>query len=178
MCELKVTNAMKVVLGIVTGLMLVGTASADSVWNGVGKAAKRNHASAHGSLASGAHRSSPIWEFTSGPPPLSSLHSLASQNGLRPFWVAAVNAPLFRLWITGPEGTSGGNSKLDGSDFEGQEHSDGPGLLQSQKGLWSDLEIAAEPATGLLVALGLVCAGLMRPKKKRSKDPTVWENLG
>jgi len=173
---------MKVVLGIVTGLVLVGTASADSVWNSAGKATKRSNASVHRSFASNVHRSTPVWEFTGGAPALSTLNSLASQNGLRPFCIAAVNAPLFRLWIADAETTSGGNSnalaQLDTYDFESEEPGDGPGLQQGKKGLWSDLEIATEPATGILVALGLMCAGLLRPRKKRPKDPTVWENLG
>ena len=37
---------------------------------------------------------------------------------------------------------------------------------------------AAEPATGLLVGLGLAVAGLMRRRKKKLVNPTVWENLG
>ncbi len=36
----------------------------------------------------------------------------------------------------------------------------------------------AEPATGLLVGLGLAVAGLMRRRRKKSVDSTVWENLG
>ena len=113
---------------------------------------------------------------------LTGLNNFTNEEALRPFWMPAAKAPLFRLWIRDTEGTSGRNSnalvELDSSDFESPEHGDGPALLHTEKGAWSDLEIAAEPATGILVALGLVCAGLMRPKKKRSKDPTVWENLG
>jgi hypothetical protein len=37
---------------------------------------------------------------------------------------------------------------------------------------------AAEPATGLLVGLGLAVAGLMRRRRKKVVDPAVWENLG
>lgn len=135
-----------------------------------------------GSSALGARRSGAAWEFAAGPPALTGLSNVASQNGFRPFRVAASNTPLFRLWIADTETSSGGNSnalaQLDTSDFESQEYGDGPVLLQSKKGLWSDLEIATEPATGILVALGLMCAGLLRPRKKRPKDPTVWENLG
>ena len=129
----------------------------------------------------GARSALATWKFAGRPPMLTGLNNFAKEDALRPFWTAA-KAPLFSLWITDTEGTSGRNSnalvELDSSDFKSPEHSDGPALLHTEKGAWSDLEIAAEPATGILVALGLVCAGLMRPKKKRSKDPTVWENLG
>jgi len=135
-----------------------------------------------GSSGLGARGSHAVWEFAGGAPALTGVNSVASQPGLRPFWVAASNTPLFRLWIADTEAAPGGNSnalaQLDSSDFESQEHSDGPVFQQSKKGLWSDLEIATEPATGILVALGLMCAGLLRPRKKRPKDPTVWENLG
>ena len=176
------TNAIKFVLGTVTGLMLVGTASGDSVWNSAGKGPQCCQLILKGSSALGARRSHAVWEFAGGPPALTGLNTVASQNGLRPFWIAASNTPVFRLWIADTETTSGGNSnalaQLDSSDFESQEPGDGPALRQSKKGLWSDLEIATEPATGILVALGLMCAGLLRPRKKRPKDPTVWENLG
>ena len=36
----------------------------------------------------------------------------------------------------------------------------------------------AEPATGLLVGLGLAVATLIRRRRKKLVDPTVWENLG
>jgi hypothetical protein len=173
---------MKFVLGTVTGLMLVGIASGDSVWNSAGKAPRCCQLMYKGSSALGARRSHAVWEFAGGAPALTGLNSVASQNGLRPFWTAASNTPLFRLWIADTGATSGGNSntlaQLDSSDFDNHEPGDGPVLQQSKKGLWSDLEIATEPATGILVALGLMCAGLLRPKKKRPKDPTIWENLG
>jgi len=37
---------------------------------------------------------------------------------------------------------------------------------------------AAEPATGLFVGLGLAVFGLMRRRKKKPLENTVWENLG
>ena len=37
---------------------------------------------------------------------------------------------------------------------------------------------AAEPATGLLVGLGLAVVGLMRRRRKKPFENTVWENLG
>jgi hypothetical protein len=37
---------------------------------------------------------------------------------------------------------------------------------------------AAEPATGLFVGLGLAAFGLMRRRKKKPLENTVWENLG
>ena len=37
---------------------------------------------------------------------------------------------------------------------------------------------AAEPATGLLVGLGLAVVGLMRRRRKKPFEKTVWENLG
>jgi hypothetical protein len=173
---------MKFVLGTVTGLMLVGIASGDSVWNSAGKTPRCCQLTLKGSSALGTRRSHAVSEFAGGPPALTGLNSVASQNGPRPFWVAPNNTPLFRLWIADADATPGGNSNalapFDSSDFESQESGVGPVLQQSKKGLWSDLEIATEPATGILVALGLMCAGLLRPRKRRLKDSTVWENLG
>jgi hypothetical protein len=37
---------------------------------------------------------------------------------------------------------------------------------------------AAEPATGLFLGLGLAVVGLMRRRKKKPFENTVWENLG
>ena len=37
---------------------------------------------------------------------------------------------------------------------------------------------ATEPATGLFVGLGLAVFGLMRRRKKKPLENTVWENLG
>ena len=37
---------------------------------------------------------------------------------------------------------------------------------------------AAEPATGLFVGLGLAVFGLMRRRKKKPFENTVWEKLG
>lgn len=37
---------------------------------------------------------------------------------------------------------------------------------------------AAEPATGLFVGLGLAVMGLMRRRRKKPFENTVWENLG
>jgi MYXO-CTERM domain-containing protein len=37
---------------------------------------------------------------------------------------------------------------------------------------------AAEPATGLFVGLGLAVVGLMRRRRKKPLENTVWETLG
>jgi hypothetical protein len=37
---------------------------------------------------------------------------------------------------------------------------------------------AAEPATGLFLGLGLAVVGLMRRRRKKPFENTVWENLG
>jgi hypothetical protein len=38
--------------------------------------------------------------------------------------------------------------------------------------------VAAEPATGLLLGVGLAMASLMGRRKKKPTDNTVWESLG
>ncbi len=56
------------------------------------------------------------------------------------------------------------------SAVSGQDFTEGTAIVSAVP--------AAEPATGLLVGLGLAVAGLMRRRKKKLVNPTVWENLG
>lgn len=51
-------------------------------------------------------------------------------------------------------------------------------LEEGNRGVWSGPVSTAEPATGLLVGLGLAVVGLMRRRRKKLVDPVVWEKLG
>lgn len=53
---------------------------------------------------------------------------------------------------------------------------DGRALFQSS--LVGGTTVAAEPATGLLVGLGLAAAGIMRQRARKPVDNTVWYSLG
>jgi hypothetical protein len=124
----KVTKAMKAVLGIVLGLMLVGTASADSVWSDAGNTMNGCNCAMDGSVTLGVYGSA--FEAT-------------DSSGIN----AGINSGLF-------------------------------GYLEENRGRWTASVAVDEPATGLLVAVALACAGLLRRGKKKPKDTTVWENLG
>jgi hypothetical protein len=68
------------------------------------------------------------------------------------------------------------NCSLDGS-FVRQDLEKGAGW-SFIVGSYAVTLPAAEPATGLFVGLGLAVFGLMRRRKKKPLENTVWENLG
>jgi hypothetical protein len=135
----KVTKAMKAVLGIVLGLMLAGTASADSVSSYAGNTKNGCNCARDGSVTLGADGSALTWDFSDGTHELTNINS----SGIN----AGIHSGLF-------------------------------GYLEENRGRWTASVAADEPATGLLVAVALACAGLLRRGKKKPKDTTVWENLG
>lgn len=47
-----------------------------------------------------------------------------------------------------------------------------------EESITGETAAAAEPATGLLVGLGLAAAGLMRRRTRKPVDNTVWHSLG
>lgn len=68
------------------------------------------------------------------------------------------------------------NCNLDGS-FARKDFEKGNGWSFAA-GSYTVTVPAAEPATGLFVGLGLAVFGLMRRRKKKPLENTVWENLG
>jgi hypothetical protein len=68
------------------------------------------------------------------------------------------------------------NCSLDGS-FVSKDLEKGAGWSFTA-GSYAVTLPAAEPATGLFVGLGLAVFGLMRRRKKKPLENTVWENLG
>jgi hypothetical protein len=73
-------------------------------------------------------------------------------------------------------GTNPCNCSLDGS-FVRKDVEKGTGRSFTA-GSHTVAVPAAEPATGLFVGLGLAVFGLMRRRKKKPLENTVWENLG
>jgi len=68
------------------------------------------------------------------------------------------------------------NCKLDGSVVRKDlEKSTG---WSFNAGSYTVTVPAAEPATGLFVGLGLAVVGLMRRRRKKPLENTVWEKLG
>jgi hypothetical protein len=142
----KVMKAMKAVLGIVLGLMLAGTASADSVWSYAGNTMNGCNGAMDGSVTLG-----------------------ADGSALR---VVGADVTLFTEFY---------GSAFEATDSRGINAGINWGLfgyLEENRGRWTASVTADEPATGLLVAVALACAGLLRRGKKKPKDTTVWENLG
>jgi hypothetical protein len=157
---------MKVLFGILLGLVLAGTATADSL--------------------SAAYRQVTARDITDG------THEVTQRTSTTYISRSLVAGPLIsRLNVAHPMSPFGsGNAsqgilfvtEFCGSDFETTDISSvnnaSFGFLEVLKGTWNDPAVATEPATGLLLGLGLAFAGLMRRGKKKPPDNTVWEKLG
>jgi len=182
---------MKFVLGMLLGLMMAGAASADSIWTYAG-----NSTSAQGVIfgnpcgcaLSGSADFAPdgslvSWSFTDGTHTETNTNSSGFINGTP----KGNFIPPFEEWallISGADGWTF-RSVMYGSHFEETDgvfpNGGGAGFLyvQGNQGTWTLETVgAAEPATGLFVGLGLAVVALMRRRRKKSLDNTVWEKLG
>jgi hypothetical protein len=181
---------MKFVLGILLGLMVVGTASADTTWVYTGNTmngfvfSQQDFSGANCSCALdatvtlNASGNAVAWDFTDGTHTLTNLNSTGT---IDPFEQSATP---FATWFVSLSG-SGTQffSQFFGSAGEATDFSSvngmGFGYEEGNHGTWSMGPVgAAEPATGLLVGLGLAVVGLTRRRKKKPFENTVWENLG
>jgi hypothetical protein len=180
---------MKVLLGMFLSLGLAGIASADSVWTYTGNVMNGADGanqftgcdcSLSGSLTLSDTFQPISWNFTDG------VHSLDSSDSTISFDTSLPSQPgspaLFHHWDldilgSGLEFFSEFNSipeyAVDRVGVNGVTF----GLEGGNHGTWVDPVTTAEPATGLLVGLSLAIAGLMRRRKKKPLESTVWENL-
>jgi hypothetical protein len=73
------------------------------------------------------------------------------------------------------------HSQFDGSAFESNDSFSGPGFAEGEQGnpgVWTSKVVATpEPATGLLVAGGLLFADIMRRKRRKPLDSATWDKL-
>jgi hypothetical protein len=181
---------MKVVLGILLGLMGAGTASADSTWVYTGNTMNgfvfseqsfdgaNCNCALDGAVTLDASGNAVSWNFTDGTHTLTNLNSSGT---IDPFERSSTP---FATWFVSLSG--GGTqffSQFVGSGSEATDFSVvngvGFGYEEGNRGSWSMSPVgAAEPATGLFVGLGLAVFGLMRRRKKKLFENTVWEKLG
>jgi hypothetical protein len=172
---------MKVILGALLGLMLAGATWADSVWTYDGNTMTGCNCSLDGSFTVAADNSAVSWDFTDG------THELTQANSKVGFFepVLANGLSPFKEWAVQIIGNDGWmlHSVFYGSGFEATDFSfnidtqTGFGYLQGDRGTWSDPASTPEPATGLLVGVGLLIAGLLRRGSKKPVDSAVWEKL-
>jgi hypothetical protein len=181
---------MKLVLGILLGLMVAGTALADTTWDYAGNTMNgfifsqqsfggpNCNCALDGTVTLDASGSAVSWNFTDGTHTLSNLNSTGVIN---PFEQSSTP---FATWFVSLSG--GGTqffSQFFGSAGEATDFSavngTGFGYEEGNHGTWSMEPVgAAEPATGLFLGLGLAVMGLMRRRKKKPFENTVWEKLG
>ncbi len=171
---------MKILLAIFCLLVFVGTASADSVWIYTGNTMTGCNCALDGSVTLDSSGNATEWDFTDGTHELTQGNSNgfvhhSPQTGANPFqqWTLSLDNGGFQFF-----------SQFTGSAFEATDLSFNDfamtkfGFLQGDHGLWTPGVIATpEPATGLLIAGGLLFAGLMRRKHKKPLDSATWDSL-
>ena len=179
---------MKLFFAIFAGLILVTTASADTVWAYTGNTMKGCNCALTGTVTVGSKGQIKAWDFSDGTHELTQANSvgtifdLSSPLGGAPFseWFVALTTSPFGL-VDISTGLSF-VTEFYGSNFEATDGSfvgiNAFGFLEGNKGSWSDPAIASEPSTGLLIGLTLACAGLLRRGKRKLPESTVWEKLG
>ena len=115
------------------------------------------------------------WDFTDG------THALTQANS-----AGAINLPGTEFFPTAWFVNLSGvglfiHSQFDGSAFESNDSFIGPGFSEGEQGnpgVWTSKIVATpEPATGLLVAGGLLFAGVMRRKRRKPLDSATWDKL-
>ncbi len=170
---------MKILLAIFSLLVFVGTASADSVWTYTGNSMSGCNCALDGTVTLDSSGDATAWDFTDGTHELTQLTSSGSVNHS-----SQLGNP-FQTWkILIDDGTFEFFSQFTGSAFEATDLSLNDvagtqfGFLQGNHGVWSQGTVATpEPATGLLVASGLLFVGLMRRKRKKPLDSVSWDRL-
>jgi hypothetical protein len=184
------SSRMKVVLGILLGLMLGGAAFADTTWVYNGNImngfvfSEQSFSGANcncaldGTVTLDGGGNAVAWSFTDG------THTLTNQNSTGGINAFEESSTPFAMWFVSLSG--GGTeffSQFFRSDGEATDFSSvngmGFGYEEGNHGTWSmDPVGAAEPATGLFVGLGLGVFGLMRRRRKKPLENAVWEKLG
>jgi hypothetical protein len=170
---------MKILLAIFSLLVFVGTASADSVWTYTGNTMTGCNCALDGSVTLNSSGNATVWDFTDG------THTLTQANSVGAIHPPGTDPNQFfpTAWFVSLAG-NGINlfSQFDGSAFEATDSSSVNGVifgfLEGNKGVWTSGVVATpEPATGLLVAGGLLFAGIIRRKRRKHLDSATWDKL-
>lgn len=171
---------MKILLAIFSLLVFVGTASADSVWTYTGNTMTGCNCALDGTVTLDSSGDATAWDFTDGTHELTQLTSTGfvhhgPQTGANPFqtWTVLIDDGAFEFF-----------SQFTGSAFEATDLSFNDaaqnkfGFLEGDHGVWAQgAVVTPEPATGLLVASGLLFGGLMRRKRRKPLDSATWDKL-
>jgi len=171
---------MKILLAIFSLLVFVSTASADSVWTYTVNTMTGCNCALDGSVTLDSSGNATAWDFTDGTHDLTQLTSTgfihhSPQTGSNPFqtWTVALDNGAFELFsqFTG--------SAFEATDLSFNDATQGQfGFLQGDHGVWTPGVVATpEPATGLLVAGGLLLAGIFRRKRRKPLDSATWDRL-
>jgi PEP-CTERM motif len=172
---------MKILLAIFSLLLFVGTASADSIWTYAGNTMTGCNCALDGIVTLDSSGNATAWDFTDGTHVLTQLTSTgfinhSPQTGANPFqtWTVSIDNGAF-LFFSQFVGSAGEATDLSFDDVAQSEF----GFLQGNHGIWTpSLTVATpEPATGLLLAGGLLCVGLMRRKSRKRLDSATWDKL-
>lgn len=171
---------MKILLAIFSLLVFVGSASADSVWTYTGNSMPGCNCPLDGTVTLDSSGNATAWDFTDGTHDLTQATSTgfihhSPQAGADPFqtWTVSLHDGVFDLFSQ----FTGSASEATDSSFNETSQSLF-GFLQGNHGVWSPGVVATpEPATGLLLAGGLLFAGLMRRKRGKPLDSATWDKL-
>lgn len=207
--SMKLTLGIKLVLGLFLGLVVTGSASADTVWTYTGNIINYTggvnpgpggvappgdtgvnpcNCALDGTVTLDATNHAIAWSFTDGTDVLTNLNSTGTFNPFNCFGCSPSNpspgSSPFQFWNFSLAG--GGItmfSTFNGSFGDAQDSASSPSvtlLVEADPGTWTESGPVgtAEPATGLLLAVGLAIVGLMRRNKTKTGDSTVWESLG
>ena len=171
---------MKILFAIFSLLVFVGTASADSVWTYTGNTMTGCNCALDGTVTLDSSGNATAWDFTDGTHDLTQATSTGfihhtPQTGANPFltWTVSLHNGAFDLFsqFTGSatEATDSSFNETSQSLF---------GLLEGNRGVWTPGVVSTpEPATGLLLAGGLLFASLVRRKQRKPLDSATWDKL-
>jgi uncharacterized protein (TIGR03382 family) len=184
---------MKFALGMLLGFMVAGSASADSTWVYTGNSVSAPSMGQNplppnicgcaldgtvtfaNPLVSGQPDPVLSYSFTDG---AFTFNNTNSTIGIDPF---TLNSQPFATWFLNIQTLDGHTAFFSDryDNFEATDTGIGGLYVQGNHGTWTLETVGAtEPATGLFVGLGLAVVALMRRRRKKSLNNTVWEKLG